>query len=329
MRRLLDQLAGHLGRRPRYENVLIHRNIGGVTGDSKSPDDHLSWRGFNLCILDDSGTPSYYVKCRPSASRRALREASLLELLGRSERFRFCVPDSSAVELEGLRVIIMRYVRGQRIATTLSRLDTASCLSLIRSVVTRCREMMVYASGLRLPLDRTWISDLSRWRHVIEGSIVRFQIDADMMAELERCVESASSLPSALQHGDLTVQNAMLERGQIVLLDFEAVGESTMPLFDLWHLLRSADGAISLRHNPGAWWQGQYLRLVAETAEELHLEQRDAWATLPVYLLQNAVWLARRGVPQGYVDPYMKELGLVLQQRLRGATVNKRRIADR
>jgi hypothetical protein len=69
------------------------------------------------------------------------------------------------------------------------------------------------------------------------------------LATLGLVLEGIDPVPSCPQHGDLWSRNVIMDRGGWRIIDLELFGDTMVPLYDVFHLLRSQHEL----HNPKPW----------------------------------------------------------------------------
>lgn len=78
---------------------------------------------------------------------------------------------------------------------------------------------------------------------LVEKTALSQEIKKELVEYLFRLPASGSfQLPKVIQHGDLTLDNILIRREQISVIDYDYVGISFIPGFDIWSLLYRALG---------------------------------------------------------------------------------------
>ena len=280
--------------------VLLLRNIGG-RGDATARDDHLVNRGFNLLLCDADGRPRHYVKCRPAASPRALREAFVYEKLHQARESREFVLDACSASVSGFRILILPHSTapvaskaiGDRTGADRHRLladilDAAETLS--RTVDGADPGVAALDIGALLPLAQSKLFDRS----------VTTAID-----EAWRIVDPTSGLPA---HGDLYARNVLVDTNGLKIIDFEAFGELRIPMYDSWCLVRSIATSDD-------WWAGSDARFIVDRAAHNGLSADEIRATIVMFLFVSAAVLWYRAVPGNFASQAASELTRFLAQQ--------------
>jgi hypothetical protein len=296
-------------------DVIVHRNVGSRMGGATSREDHMSWRGFNLLLLDPRGQPRFYAKCRPGHSQRAAREREAHLALARDGGTAQWVPPARVVQAGGISVLLLDYVEGQTLGTTLEGLAWPNVRESIEDVL-QAVGLLLEKAGAATRSDDV---EAGRTAYACRGGVREwFGVDKPAPAldeEMERCLGLLEGVPPVAQHGDLTVDNILAVGGRPVFLDFETLGEFDIPLRDAWSIARSLSPAL----RPGEearWWKGPQVQWVLEQAHKSGMTAEQAWAVLPVYLADYAGTLLLRGTPAQFAAAYLAEAEHVLKERL-------------
>jgi tRNA A-37 threonylcarbamoyl transferase component Bud32 len=310
----LEELRRHTGLRLARQDVLLLRNVGSRVARAGLPEDHIANRGFNLALLSPDRQPRFYVKCRLATSMRARREAVILQCLGGDPKLSNHVPTAAIYEACGLQIIVMDFLPGSDLADFLSGASDASRIARINEAL----DLAEAAAGVAVRAGV--LQDKVKYRPVageIVTALSKLGDGTGLERFAERIVEAISevwSIPQVVQHGDLTARNIRLSRNRLMLIDFEAFGEISGPLFDAWNMARNATHASGWSQGKKPWWLGPAAQIVAGRARRLELEANHIQCTLIWYLATMAFVLWNRGVPRSYFQPYLAELTAVLEQ---------------
>ncbi|HSM61075.1 MAG TPA: phosphotransferase [Longimicrobiales bacterium] len=309
MSALLDALAPAVGGRLERDRVALHRNAGPVPPPRGTPEDHVSTRGFNLQVLGTDGRTTHYVKCRHRASTRARREADAFVALGSDPRTKAHVPAATVVEVGDVLALVTGFQQGATLHASARRLGRERVRAVAEEVLRLSGEVAAVLSAGAPSSGADPLGEREAVRRALGGA----GVGPDALERLERRAAALPGLAASPQHGDLTARNVLLVDGRPVLLDFEAFGETRMPLFDAWSLVRSlpAGGRVE-RALP--WWKRPVAGLVTRRAATLGLDRDGAVTLLAWFLASSATRLLHRDVPAAFVTPYLRELELALRE---------------
>ena len=299
----------------RPEGVIIQRNVGGYFHGVTPDEEHISWRGFNLILLDRAGRPAFYAKCRPKSSVRAVAERRLLLGLASDPLASRTVPSTQELEWGGLGILLMKFIDGPTLKARFPGLDAGQRRAVFTGVLDLSASLVQRASEIGLLARRDGCSAVESGMQDVVAWLRDF-LTAQQAEELSRCIGIAGQMAPVPQHGDLTSGNVMMRGHEPVLIDLEGFGGSTLPFADAWSLARSLPRQVRRAGDRVAWWRGDLAALVIDQARQSLAGSREAWATLPVYVAQQAGLLSRRGVPAEFVVSIRSELQRLLQDRL-------------
>lgn len=314
MNSLLRALRDATGLPLRPGEVVVQRNVGSCVGGTTDHEDHLSWRGFNLLLLDTRGVPVSYAKCRPSCSARAARERELHLRLARDEPVGGLLPAARELNVGEVGVLLLDFIDGPTLRAGLKGLAWREAKDRIAAVMGSAGRLVARAAELGLSDEAGDVQSGPRPWHGARHWLERAGAEPFLRAELQRCMELVDDMCPVPQHGDLTVDNILDARGRIVFLDLETVGECDIPLRDDWSMARSLPSPRD-RARRQDWWHGEPAQAVLERARLCGMSLTQSWATLPVYLADYAGTLMARGVPAEFAIPYLSEAERVLRER--------------
>jgi hypothetical protein len=136
---------------------------------------------------------------------------------------------------------------------------------------------------------------------------------------LEEFLRSAPPFFPKIQHGDLWPRNIVHDGASWWLLDFEYVGETLVPLYDVFQLLRTC---VLLRRrgpalNESTWFDcmtsddtvsDAARDLVRNASQSLGINEEQAMGTLACYLVEVTGRLLRRRAPAVFCKSFITEL---------------------
>ena len=315
MNELLHALRDATGLPLKPREVVVQRNVGSRLGGMSARQDHISWRGFNLLLLDARGHPRFYAKCRPAGSPRAARERTIHLGLSQDAETAGMVAPAQFLEAGPVGVLLLGFIDAPALRATFQGRSLQHVREVLADVLVRASRLAQQSTSISRssmtmgggePIEHR--AGLRRWFEAAEA-------DAQVKAELERCLRVLEGLQCVPQHGDLTVDNVLARQGRPVFLDLETPGEFDIPLRDAWSIVRSLPAAMN-PSSTGDWWRGPQVGVVMEIAGRSGLSAEEAWATLPVYLADYAGALVLRGVPAQFASSYLSETERVLRDRL-------------
>jgi tRNA A-37 threonylcarbamoyl transferase component Bud32 len=301
---LLDALRRKTGLPLQKDHVVLLRNVGTARGSEGIPDDHITSRGFNLLLMDARGVPRYYAKCRSVRNARHTREAEILQVLQADVTAGSHLPSAFVVDAEAIRAIVMGYLPGPDLEFSLSAMGwnarVKSLVEVLRLVdQATCRIERMGLVGVPSSVEYK-IDD--------DDELLLRELTGDDRRILQESLNVAASLKPRLQHGDLTARNVRMKDGRPVVLDYEACGDSVLPLADAWNLVRNLPRSGRWGIGRPDWWNGPASAVVRAESERLGMTKKDLGATLVTCLWLSAKTLRHRGLDW---RPYMRDLSSV------------------
>lgn len=326
LRRLLARFAAT----DAPEGALILKNHGRLPPSRNQPGDHVWNRGFDLLLMDRAHRPRYFCKCRPASDPHFRRVAELHAVLSRDPELAGAFLRTTIVSDSLVLAEVTEYSAGPTFARLLSRrglpiwhegighiLETATTVSrratliLPHDLVPRVRLHMRETVEQRLPL----LEGAGARRDAISGA-------------LELLGERGDS-PAVLQHGDLWPPNVLAHAdGRWRLVDLEAFGRVQVPLFDVFHLLRTSTETFRHPTEPWVHWlfhdepaPSRARSLILNHARQHRLTRWQALAALAYYTVELPAQLIERGAPPTDWRPYMDDLEAVARPEQRNLLV--------
>lgn len=199
--------------------------------------------GFNAVILGAGDRPAYFAKCRSVRHPGGEREAALLTALSGDPELADLVPPSWSFETGGMRVLLSRYLPGRTLHDLLTSGRARDVHGILSAIFERCDRLRA-ATEDASPVRRQPASLAGRAEaHLAALRRARPSDDAAIDV-LEAALAAGGDPGHEVQHGDLWPQNIVRSDESWWLLDFEAYGTVTVPLFDTFQLVWSTAGLL-------------------------------------------------------------------------------------
>lgn len=280
-------------RRP-WTTFLIHKNLGAVP-TTDMPSGKFYWnRGFLVLLIDEHGRPTHVCKVRPEAEASTRHESLVMARLSTDVEVGLFVPPAYWGSIPGIQILVTPFVPGGSYHERLGKLSLGAWSSDMEEILTISDQISRRAAEIVPEL-------FGGVRHVnlLEAakpalsSLATLGIEAVRLERLVGCLSSVPATEAILQHGDLWPGNLLYNDGHWTLLDFEAFGNVTAPLFDALHLLRTS---MALREGGSTQvpWVRQLQsanievaacrRLLAAAVKRAHINPSLASACLVFYL---------------------------------------------
>lgn len=302
-----------------WERVIVVRSGGGggivgVRGgvDAGETVDH----GVQFILLDKSGHPTHYCKCRSVRRDGEMhREAQVLLGLTAHPATRSLVPESRVVRGDRLELQTTEFVAGDRLDVRLRRGGAAERHQLLADVLKSVRPLREMAHlALGAPGFREGRAMLTK----LEGDLENMGVPTSAVTQVLTLVERVEPVSAQAQHGDLWPPNVVLaEDGSTRILDLDQFGAVTTPLYDACHLLRTSWGLLP--ENSGCSWIEALLshsgaaslawrNLLVREAKEGRVASADLMGLVALYTVEVAVRTYRRGGPPSYWSHFKREV---------------------
>jgi hypothetical protein len=266
----------------------------------------VAHRGFNLILLDESGDPSHYVKCRPAGDPRVQRETRVMAALHAHPALGDIVPDALYRTNERLAVHVCPYVEGENLESDVASYS-ARAWQQAASEILLAADLIAEHAPAACPAD-------------VEVPATPMNLLTATAADLQRVVqlglspEDADAISLALsvarptaahpQHGDMWPANIVKTRRGWQILDFEDYGLIQVPLFDAIHFARSAPmprgGAtwFDAMSGPDTEWTTATRSVLRAAAQRRGLERDVVTGALVYYLVSMTARLHDRDNPR-------------------------------
>jgi hypothetical protein len=326
-----------------WRRVVMLHNSGILPAQRLDDGDVMAARGFNALVLDRSGVPTHFCKCRPPM-REWVRQTELCTRLSTERDLTHVIPQTWGVGSPDLHIWISTYVPGRVLEPTVSwmrlaRLD-AALREILQAMTTLSQHGAVVAPQLFKGQTHIDLAAESEWAfEAIPPSLL-----SPRHAEIVRdAILAAGMVRRVLQHGDLWPRNILEHDGHWWLLDLEIFGRIQVPLYDAFHLVRCCwalgQGRLrrALQWSPSpaglptrlsSWIEHlrssatmqPYQRTLAWARVRHGLTNAEAVGTLAFYLIDVAARMYRRQLRMQYVAPYLRDLTVLAECLVAGET---------
>ena len=222
-----------------WHDLIAHRNVAPLPSPHPASDTVWS-RGFDFLLLDATGEPSHFGRCRASDDQRAVRACGIRTLLSEDDDLATLIPRTRFLTDGPLLVELSRYVRGTPFILEVARLGPEAMAAAARQIIDAAR-LVTSRAEERIATLRGDGREVGL-RVQAESALTLLRqagLDERREAALAAALDLGGSVPPRVQHGDLWPANVLRGGEAWVLLDFEVFGEVRVPLYDVFHLLRS------------------------------------------------------------------------------------------
>jgi len=301
-----------------WTDVVMVSNVGAIPPAREAQGDFVWNRGFNLLVVGSWGNPRYFCKCRRAGDERLLREIRIMKALNEDVALQHHVPRVASAQSSRLQIMSTKYVGARTLLEALhgparpgfTKIVMASVdaiLAVSRHATSRLRSMVLEG---QIVLAREVKPVLDYLRGAGVGS--------DDLTVIERIMDGVPPLSRMLQHGDAWPNNLIWRRGSVWLLDFEMFGEVQVPMYDVFHFLRTCSDLWSSNATRGQAWcdrmqAGDVATTLAQTAarhamSRLGLSAQQAAATLVYYVAHFAATTHRRNPDGVFWERFLREV---------------------
>lgn len=295
--------------------VMLH-NLGGLPGDH-AEGDLLENRGFNLLVVDSAGSPTHFCKFRPAAPGGEAGE-SLVARLSRSPDLAAVIPETRSVHTDEIDAEVSRYIRGELLERRLPSMPEAEIRTVLADIIRIASRLSLNVARAEPALlaggPSIGVQDAAAWAL---DALRDAGLDARRARVIDALLARVGTLPRTLQHGDLWPRNALFHGGHWWILDLDFFGRVQMPMYDAFHLVRTAwDALPSSRRGAATWIDALTTNeadcvtgrsVLAEASGEARLSPLQAGGAFAYYIVDIAARLYSRRLPSRYVDPFIDE----------------------
>jgi hypothetical protein len=251
-----------------------------------------------------------------------MRTAAALASL---EQLDSIVPYFGSAHGSGLSLLVTPFIRGQMYSNLLPFLDnstwetyTARILAAGRTITAAAAAHLTeYSAQVQVTLSTLASPELAHFTHGL--------LDEPATDALAGAISRSGNIVPSPQHGDFWPGNVVIDGGRPVILDFEQFGLVTVPMYDVFHFLRTSSD-IRLRSARRKAWTPWIRRLIAETAEGVFMRgvidaeaqmagvpYRSLPGLLTYYVLEIARRYHRRGTHYAHLLHEVRVLATMLK----------------
>ncbi len=304
----------------KWTDCLVVNSVATIPAGLRASEYPKPNRGCNLILLGRKGVPQYFVKVRPAWDQRLIRATGIRERLCNDPILREVVPWTKGLRNREVTIQASKMVPGH----TFDRIMPNNADRWRESVndILRVTSLLTKRSVALLPDLSVGGGGIDVANAAVENLeyLATLGFPRRHLDSLEAVLRSAGTLPSIPQHGDLWPSNIVRYRRRWWLLDYEDFGQIRVPLYDMYHLLRSCMVQQTRRAEAlqGPVWVEMLSsanaaaatgrEIIGYAARELSLEPRQVLGTLGYYLSDIAVRIRRRGNPQAIYGPFLEDL---------------------
>jgi hypothetical protein len=182
-----------------------------------------------------------YCKCRPRSDERLRYENAIVEALSNDPSLARIIPRTRGAEDGEFRTQVSEYVPGVRFESMLRRMSPAtwktSTLEILTAACLVADRAPAMVPLLQRPADR--ISPLDAASEAL-AQLASWETDPATLGVLKAVLQRTPPLPRSPQHGDLWPANVLRWGSDWWILDFEVFGKVEIPMYDAYHLIRTA-----------------------------------------------------------------------------------------
>lgn len=301
-----------------WDQIIVVENIGRIPAPVSIAGDFLWNRGFKALLVDRAGAPIYLCKCRGSGDLCLQRETEVRARLCTEDRLQRVIPWTSGTRDHEIQLQISRYIDGSLYQDLVPRLTLPKFVESIRSILEgahlACDMYEDLAGGI---VD----SPLQPWEiaEPFVHDLAASGVSVTVLWTIEEFLRQAPPFQPKIQHGDLWPRNIIHDGQSWWLLDFEYVGETLVPLYDVYQLLRTCvllRGRNSFGAGP-TWFDCMSSNdpvaraareVVRTTSSSLEINEDQAVGNLVCYLVEITGRLLRRRAPAVFCRSFVSEL---------------------
>jgi phosphotransferase family enzyme len=339
---LLEQAGLDASERGFWQRVIMIDNRVLLPAKRLEEGDLMKLHGFNALILDRNGVPTHFCKCRPP-TKDWIRQTEFCTRMSMEPALRHVLPSARAVGSTDLHMAISAYVPGRAFEPRVPRMRTGKLHAAIQEILLLMETIALRAvvvdpelfggqTRINLAAEAEWAFD----------TIPPALFAPGQAAVVRDAISAAGTVRRVLQHGDLWPRNILWYDGHWWLLDFDTFGRIQVPLYDVFHMVRSCwvlrqgRGVIGWTlsrarlQNPSPSWV-QDLRssatmergqtTLAWARDRQGLTKVEAIGALAFYLVDTVARMCRRQHPMRYVAPFLSDLGILAECLEAGETL--------
>ena len=301
-----------------WDQLLLIDNIGRVPARMSIAGDFLWNRGFKALLLNRAGAPQYLCKCRAPGDAWLRRETEIRARLCTEAGLQRVIPWTDGTRNHLLQMQISRYVSGSLYQALVPKQTLEHWAASVRTILDGAH---LACSTYEQMTGRTSAELLNAFdvAQPFLRDLATSGVPAGVLWTLEDCLRNSPPFPAMVQHGDLWPRNIIHDGQSYWLLDFEYVGETVVPLYDVYQLLRTS---VLLRRASSSgiepsWFEcmsrGDALarmtrELLRSTSNALGIDEDQAMGCLACYLVEVTGRLLRRRAPPKFCRSFVTEL---------------------
>jgi len=335
---LLEQAGFDTNARGFWQRVVMVHNWGMLPAEQLDEGDVMATRGFNALVLDRSGVPTHFCKCRPP-TEAWIRQTALYARMSAVPALRRMIPRARDVSSRDLHMSITTYVPGRLLVLRVPWMRRRTLAATLREILEEMDTISRHAAVID-PEDDAYV-DLAAKAAWAFDAIPSSLLAPEKAAVLRATVAAARGLRRVPQHGDLWPMNVIRYDGRWLLLDFEIFGRIQVPLYDAFHLVRSCwalrqgwlHRTVNWLRNPTASTSAPnwiaclrssscdpYRQTLAWARARHGLTSTEAVGALAFYSIDVAARMYLRRLQMDWVEPYLSDLRVLADLLAAGET---------
>jgi Phosphotransferase enzyme family len=317
----------------RWTDVVMVSNVGAIPPARDAQGDFVWNRGFNLLIVGRWGRPRYFCKCRRAGDERLLREIRVMETLNGDPALRRHVPKVASGESSRLQILATRYVGARTLLEALHGPPRPAYEKLVMASVDAILTVSRHGTRLLAGMAEQEPVHVAREADPVFAYLERAGVASADVSIMKGVLGEVAPFPRVLQHGDAWPNNLIWRWGSVWMLDFEMFGEVQVPMYDIFHFLRTCSDVWASGGSSGGTWcdrmQGDNVstqlsrRAARRAATMLGLTTDQTVAALIYYVAHFAATTHRRN-PQGtFWERFLREVRRLADWLRQGAALDQ------
>jgi hypothetical protein len=292
----------------RWNDIIVTNNVAAVPPVNETPGDYVWNRGFNVVILSRWGMPLFFCKCRGVNDTKLAHESRSMTALRKVAHLQPYIPRVAVVQSDRLRVMITQFLPGTPLNDLLNGALQRRMVAIVRQTLEGITELSRHSTKALPQFAEAGPIDILRETEEPLKYLADVGLSPDRASVLRNVVRGVPSLPRQLQHGDLWPANIVRAGRRLWFIDFEMFGTVQVPMYDVFHFLRTCTDGWTTRNDGG--WVNRMTRDGPETdlvrtcagaaAGRLGLDMTQAVAALVFYIVHFSSTTHKRN-PDGVV----------------------------
>jgi hypothetical protein len=144
---LLEQAGFDTSDRGFWQRVVIVHNAGMLPAERLDQGDVMATRGFNALVLDRSGVPTHFCKCRPP-TKAWIRQTDLYARMSMMPALRRMIPRARGVSSRDLHMSITTYVPGRLLASRVWWMTPVALGVTLREILEQMETISQHAAAV-------------------------------------------------------------------------------------------------------------------------------------------------------------------------------------